>query len=142
MKREHISNVSIDIQATPEAVWDALVTPAIAKKYFFGADVASDWKEGSPITFTGEFGGNKYLEKGVLLTIIPGSRLQYTHWSSLESLPDEPENYRTWTFDIEAKEGLTQLSVTEDNIPTEMQQKRSDEFWAGVLLTIRQLLEV
>jgi len=33
------------------------------------------------------------------------------------------------------------LSITEDNIPTEKKRERSDEFWTGVLATIKQLLE-
>jgi hypothetical protein len=63
-----VSIASIAIEASSAEVWDALVTPAIAKEYFFGATVHSDWKEGSPITFTGgkrarsdEFGRACYL---------------------------------------------------------------------------------
>ena len=77
------------------------MNPATAKKYFFGADVHSDWKEGSPITFTGEFNGNSYHEKGTILQCQPERLLQYSHWSDLEQLPDLPENYRNWTFRIE-----------------------------------------
>jgi hypothetical protein len=51
------------------------VNPATAKEYFFWAKVHSDWREGSPITFTGEFNGNAYHARsdgfwsGVLSTI-------------------------------------------------------------------------
>ncbi|MCB0565026.1 MAG: SRPBCC domain-containing protein [Phaeodactylibacter sp.] len=141
MDRKYISKSTIDIQAPVAKVWDALINPAIAKEYFFGAEIISDWQEGSPITLKGEFNGNKYEEKGVLLAVKPGIQLQYTHWSNFDGLPDVPENYRIWTFDLREKKAHTQLSVSEDNIPTEKQQKRSDEFWAGVLLTIQQLVE-
>lgn len=33
------------------------------------------------------------------------------------------------------------LSVTEDNIPDETKRARSDEFWAGVLSTIKGIVE-
>ena len=33
------------------------------------------------------------------------------------------------------------LSVTEDNIPDETKRARSDEFWSGVLATIREIVE-
>tara|TARA_R110002049_G_scaffold307940_1_gene510291 strand:- start:72 stop:494 length:423 start_codon:yes stop_codon:yes gene_type:complete len=128
MNREHISKSSIDINAPVSKVWGSLVNPQIAKKYFFNAEIISDWKEGSPITFKGEFNGNKYEEKGILLNVQPNIQLQYTHWSNFDGLPDEPENYRIWTFDINEKDGATQLSITEDNIPTEKQKNRSDEF--------------
>jgi len=62
---------------TSADVWDALVNPATAKEYFFGAKVRSDWKEGSPITFTGEFNGNAYHEKGTILQYRPERLLQY-----------------------------------------------------------------
>jgi len=93
MERQHVSVASTAIEASGADVWDALVNPATAKAYFFGAEVHSDWKEGSPITFTGEFNGNSYHEKGTILQCQPQRLLQYSHWSDLEQLPDLPENY-------------------------------------------------
>ena len=31
-------------------VWDVLVNPEMISRYVFGTQVATDWKEGSPIT--------------------------------------------------------------------------------------------
>ncbi len=140
MERQHVSRASIEIAASSADVWKALVTPAIAKQYFFGADVDSDWTEGSAITFTGAFNGRSYLEKGTVLRFQPGTLLQYTHWSNLEPLPDLPEHYRIWTFRIESEQPVV-LSVTEDNIPDATARVRSDEFWSGVLATIKRLVE-
>src|SRR5688572_16900231 len=142
MERQHVSMASTAIEASGTDVWDALVNPATTKAYFFGAEVHSDWKEGSPITFTGEFNGNAYREKGTILQCQPQRLLQYSHWSDLEQLPDLPENYRNWTFRIESGGDLgVILTVTEDNIPDESKRARSDEFWAGVLSTIKRLVE-
>ena len=141
MERKHVSRASIAIEASSADVWDALVNPATAREYFFGARVHSDWKEGSPITFTGEFDGNSYHEKGTILQCRPARLLQYSHWSDLEQLPDLLENYRTWTFRIESGSPGVVLSVTEDNIPDEAKRARSDEFWSGVLATIREIVE-
>jgi len=142
MEREHVSTASVTIKGSGEAVWGALVSAAAAKKYFFGAKVDSDWTEGSPITFTGEFRGNVYREKGTILRCSPEKMLQYSHWSDLEGVPDLPENYRNWTFRIAPDEGTgVVLSVTEDNIPTEAKRGRSDEFWSGVLSTIKEIVE-
>jgi uncharacterized protein YndB with AHSA1/START domain len=90
-----VSMASIAIDASSEDVWDALVNPAKARKYFFGAKVHSDWKEGGPITFTGEFNGNSYHEKGTILQCQPERLLQYSHWSDLEQLPDLPRTTGT-----------------------------------------------
>jgi uncharacterized protein YndB with AHSA1/START domain len=141
MERKYVSKASIAIEASSADVWDALVNPATAKAYFFGAEVHSDWKEGSAITFTGAFNGNSYHEKGTILQCRPQSVLQYSHWSDLEQLPDLQENYRTWTFRIESGDPGVVLSVTEDNIPDEAKRARSDEFWSGVLSTIKGIVE-
>lgn len=142
MNENNISKSSIKIQASPALVWDALVNKEIAKKYFHGAEVWASWEEGSPITFKGEFNGNKYEEKGVILKVVPESLLQYSHWSPFDGLPDEPENYRTWTFNIADGSGDAILSVSEDNIPTEAKKLRSDEFWNEVLQTIKRIVEL
>lgn len=136
-----ISKSSINIHASSSKIWEALIKPEIAKEYFFGAEIVTDWNVGSAITFKGEFNGNKYEEKGTLLNVEPNTQLQYSHWSHFDGLPDELDNYRTWTFDITEQDGATQLSISEDNIPTEKQKKRSDEFWGDVLLKIKRLVE-
>ena len=141
MDRNFVSRTSIVINAPVAKIWEALVNPDIARKYFFGAEVVSSWSEGSPITFKGEYQGNMYEEKGLILQCKPERLLQYTHWSNLEGLPDVPENYRNWTFNLSEKGTSVLLSITEDNIPTEKKRERSDQFWTGVLSTIRQLLE-
>lgn len=141
MKKELISKSSIEINAPASVIWKALVTPDIAKKYFFGAEIVTDWKVGSSITFIGEYKGNNYVEKGVLLNIAPNIQLQYSHWSHFDGYPDKPENYRIWTFDITVRNGTNLLTISEDNIPTEKQKSRSDDFWAEALLKIKKLTE-
>lgn len=141
MNRDFVSTTSIVIKAPVTKVWESLVNPEMAKKYFWGAEVSTDWNVGSPILFTGEFNGNKYEEKGRILQYRPESLLQYSHWSNLEGIPDVLENYRNWTFKLLEEGANVNLSITEDNIPTEKQRKRSDEFWNDVLKTIKQLLE-
>jgi uncharacterized protein YndB with AHSA1/START domain len=141
VNKELISQSSIKIEASPRRIWEALVRPEIAKEYFFGAEIETDWKEGSQITFRGEYNGNKYEEKGVLLNVESNVQLQYSHWSHFDGLPDIPENYRTWTFDIAEKNGTTLLTISEDNIPTEKQKNRSDEFWKETLTKIKRLVE-
>jgi uncharacterized protein YndB with AHSA1/START domain len=141
MNRKYISNATIEIEAPASRIWNALVTPEIAKEYLFGANIESDWKENSPITFNGEYNGNKYEEKGILMNVKPNIQLQYTHWSSLEGIPDIPENYRIWTFDLSESENQTRLSISEDNISNEKKQKRSNEIWSGVLSTNKKIVE-
>jgi len=36
------------IRATPEKLWAALTTPEFIKQYWFGVNIETDWKAGSP----------------------------------------------------------------------------------------------
>ena len=58
MKDTLIAQTSISVDASAAQVWKALTTPRLVKKYLMGTDVATDWKEGSPITYSGEYEGD------------------------------------------------------------------------------------
>jgi uncharacterized protein YndB with AHSA1/START domain len=55
MNENFIAKVSIAIKASRHAVWQALISPDAIKEYMFGARVDSDWREGSPISWKGEW---------------------------------------------------------------------------------------
>ncbi len=101
----------------------------------------TDRKVGNPIAFSGEFNGKEYEGKGILINVETNNQLQDSHWSPFDGLADEPKNYRIWTFGLNKKGEIIQLSITEDIIPTEKQKNRSDGFWNEVLLKIKQLVE-
>lgn len=44
MENNFIAHASVDIAATRNKVWDALVTPETIKKYMFGTNVVTDWR--------------------------------------------------------------------------------------------------
>ncbi|HUB59319.1 MAG TPA: SRPBCC domain-containing protein, partial [Puia sp.] len=48
---------SIRIHAPASKVWNALTNPQETKKYMFGCEALSDWKEGSPLIWKGNFNG-------------------------------------------------------------------------------------
>ena len=96
-----IATASIEIDSSADKVWHALTTPAEIKEYMFGSTVESEWKVGSPITFSGEFKGKPYEDKGEILEIEPSKRLSYSHFSPLAGKPDVPENYHTVSIDLD-----------------------------------------
>jgi len=51
MPKNLVAQASLSIGAPAAKVWDALVNPQLIKQYMFGTTVASDWQEGSPITW-------------------------------------------------------------------------------------------
>ena len=136
-----IARCSITVDAPPEKVWDALVTPAAIKQYMFGTNVSSDWKEGSPITWKGEWQGKAYEDKGVIRQFKPNQALQYTHFSPLAGLPDKPENYHTVSIQLAPDGNHTRVSLTQDNNPTEESRSHSEKNWKMMLDGLKKFVE-
>ena len=93
MDKPIVAQLSTAIDAPIAKVWDALINPATIKEYMFGTNVTSEWKEGSQITWKGEWQGKSYEDKGVILRLEPQRLIQYSHFSPLSGLPDTPANY-------------------------------------------------
>ena len=141
MNRNLVAKSSVLINAPTDKVWNALVTPAAVKEYMFGTNVASDWKEGSPITWKGEWEGKSYEDKGVIVRINKGETLQYTHFSPLAGLPDKPENYHTVTIDLARKGAQTEVSLAQDNNTTEEDRAHSEKNWQTMLTGLKKYVE-
>src|SRR5919106_6281863 len=119
MSKGLVAQASVTINAPRADVWKALVTPAAIKQYMFGTNVVSDWKPRSPITWKGEWQGESYEDKGVILRVEPDRVLQYTHFSPLSGVADVPENYHTVTVELTAAGAGTRVVLTQDNNTTE-----------------------
>jgi uncharacterized protein YndB with AHSA1/START domain len=141
MDKGLIAQAEITIKASPERVWEALTTPRLIKQYFFGSDVASDWKVGSPITYRGEWQGKAYEDKGEILQVLPGKLLISTHWSPLSGTPDAPENYHTVSYELTGEADNTAVRIRQDNNASEDEVKHSAENWKMVLEGLKVLLE-
>lgn len=138
---KHTAHTEIAIAAPPEKVWAALTTPELIKQFMFGADVHTDWKVGSPLTYTGEYQGKKYEEKGTIKQLEPGKLLAATHFSSMSGKPDVPENYALVTWQLKPENNKTVLSVDQDNIDSEKGVEQSKQNWTGVLASIKKIVE-
>jgi len=136
-----VASASITIDAPKDKVWDALVDPKAIKQYMFGTNVTSDFREGGPITWKGEWQGREYEDKGTVLQAKPGEVLQYTHFSPLAGLPDKPENYHTVTINLSPDGGGTRVSLSQDNNPTEEEKKHSEDNWKMMLGKLKEYLE-
>ncbi|MCE3225613.1 MAG: hypothetical protein K0S32_164 [Bacteroidetes bacterium] len=141
MKNNITGNVSVEIDAPAEKVWEALTTPSIIKKYFFNTNAESDFEEGSPIRFTGEWEGKTYEDKGTIKKVEEKKLFKYSYWSSMSGIEDKPENYAVITYKLNEKNGKTILSITQENIPDEKMKEHSEENWNKVLENLKHLLE-
>ena len=141
MNQQLVAKESITIRAPIDKVWEALVDPRMISQYMFGTQVITDWKEGSPIVWKGEWKGKRYEDKGMILEVVPKQRIQYTHFSPLSGLPDQPENYHTVTIELAEAGGLTHVALAQDNNASEEARDHSEKNWGMMLASLKKLLE-
>ena len=141
MKNTLIAQAHITISAPIAKVWDALVNPEMIKQYMFGTNAVSDWKEGSPIVWKGEWEGKPYEDKGVILQLKPERVLQYSHFSPLSGQADVPAHYHTVTIELSPEEKGTILLLSQDNNSTEEDREHSEKMWGMMLTGIKRVLE-
>jgi uncharacterized protein YndB with AHSA1/START domain len=133
------AETTIDIRA--DKVWNALTSPDLIKKYMFGATVISEWKEGSKIVWKGEWKGRSYEDKGKIMRIEPGKKLQYSHYRPLSGLDDKPENYHTVTITLNENNNRTHVRLEQDNNADEKSKEHSEKNWTMMLQSLKKLLE-
>jgi uncharacterized protein YndB with AHSA1/START domain len=138
---DHVATAETQISGTPAQVWTALTDPAQIKKYMFGTDVTTDWRPGSAITWSGEYEGRAYEDKGEIIEIVPERRLQVTHFSPLSGQDDVPENYHTLTYEIEERQGKTHVSLSQDNNASADEAEHSRRNWEAMLAGLKDVVE-
>jgi uncharacterized protein YndB with AHSA1/START domain len=135
------SKTSISINAPVAQIWRALIDPEIVKKYFFGTNVESAWKKGSPIIWSGEWEGKTYHDRGTVLDITPGKYLKYSYWSSMSGTEDKPENYQNVSYDLTEKDGVTTLEIGQENIKDQAAKEHSEQNWQHVFGKMKEMIE-
>ena len=135
------TNASVTIHAPIEEVWNALTTPDLIKRWFFGVDTETDWQVGSPLVHRGEWQRKPYEDKGTILRFEPPTLLVHSHWSPASGLPDRREHYQEVTWSLSDRDGRTTLTVAETNLPSREAQAISEESWKAVLKNLKELLE-
>lgn len=136
------AQTSIEINATPEQVWDVLVNPELVKQYLHGTTMQADWHEGGAITWSGEWNGQSYVDKGTVLTYKPYKLIKSTHWSPLSGKADSSENYHHVTYELNEEDGKTTLTLTQGNSPTQQDADNMVENgWKPMMQEIKKLAE-
>jgi uncharacterized protein YndB with AHSA1/START domain len=141
MKDTLTAKIQITIHASAAKVWDGLTKPALVKQYMMGADVHSDWKVGGPLTYTGEYQGKPFEEKGVIKQLELHKLLQATHFSTTSGKEDKPESYALVTWELHAQDGATIVTVSQDSIATEKGVESSKANWKTVLEGLKKTVE-
>jgi uncharacterized protein YndB with AHSA1/START domain len=130
----------VEISASPHQVWSALTDPELTRQYFFGSTVETSWEPGTPITWSGEYDGTSYQDKGEVIEVVPDQRLVVTHFSPMTGQDDVPENYHRLTYSLTKEGDATRLTLEQDNTPEES----VDDFqsnWDTMLGNLKELVE-
>jgi uncharacterized protein YndB with AHSA1/START domain len=125
-----------DLEAT-----EAITTPDVIKRWFFGVDTTSDWTEGSSLVHRGEYQGRPYEDKGTILEIEPPERLVHMHWSPVSGLPDAPENHERVEYHLAEVDGGTEVTIRESNLASAEARETSERAWRTVLGNLKELVE-
>ena len=137
----HVATARTEVAASPERVWQALTDPAQIAEYMMGSTVECDWQVGSPITWSGEFDGKPYQDKGKVLEVEPGRVLEVTHYSPLMGQPDEPESYHRVRYELSSDGDGTVVALTQDGCDTAEQAEQFSQNWQGMLDGLKQVAE-
>lgn len=139
---------TITINAPAASVWDALVNPEQTKKYMYGCEALSDWEQGSPLIWKGEFDGVELIAvKGAVEEIVPEEYLAYTVLDPNGPYEDVPANYLLVTYSLHTSNGETTLTVTQGDYATAPDgDKRYKEAvdgggWSAIIAEIKKLVE-
>jgi len=101
---------SVFIKASPERVWQAITDGDETVGYYFGTRVASDWRAGSPLTYT--YPDGSVAADGTIVDVEPGRRIVmsfHPRWDP--GIDAEGPIQMTWQVDpVDA--GGSKLTVT------------------------------
>ena len=142
MNRNLKVSKSIEINTEPNVVWDVLTNPEKIKIFLFRTETVTDWKIGSSIIFQGEYNGQKYKDKGIVLENVKNETLKYSYWSGFSELEDKPENYSIITYIIERLgKNKVKFTWTQEGFSSKKGQQHTENSLYGMLEQIKKIAE-
>jgi uncharacterized protein YndB with AHSA1/START domain len=126
------------IETTPEKLWEALTSSAFTRQYWFGAEVRSEWKAGSPFALILD---DETTDSGEILEADPPRRLSYSFkHQKYEALRGEPASRVVFT--IEPFGPLVRLTVLHDGFVEGGKYLGAvSNGWPAILSGLKSLLE-
>ena len=123
--------------------------PEQTKKYMFGCETISDWKQGSSLLWRGTYEGKEMIfVKGYILEIVPNRLLKYSVIDPNASYPDIPENYLSVEYKLEKQNDNTVLTVIQDGFEDAAEGRKrfeetynNGEGWNPILVQIKKIAE-
>ena len=132
--------VTRKINADRERVWTAMTDPDLVSHWMMGARLRSDWRPGSEITWSGEYKGQAFEDRGEIIEIDHGKRLVHTHFSPMSGADDVPENYHRVEWRLEGEGNTTALTL-EMPVESEEQGEEFESSWGIMLDSLKDVAE-
>ena len=127
------------IAAPPRKVWDALLVPAMTRKYW-GVENLSDWKPGSRWEHRSCGKRAEVIIAGKVLACAPPRRLALS-WASPEEENLKGKVSRV-ALDLKSFRGITRLTVTHEDLePGSAMLEGITDGWQKVLSSLKTFLE-
>ena len=127
------------IRTTPERLWSALTNPDLAKRYWFGMHVETDWQAGSPWRLL--FADGRVADAGEIVDADPPRRL-VMQWRNEWKPELKAEGFSTCTMQIEPVDGAVKLTVTHTiDRPESKLIEAVSGGWPRILSNLKSLLE-
>jgi uncharacterized protein YndB with AHSA1/START domain len=127
------------IRTTPEELWAALTTPEFMKKYWFGMNIETDWRVGTPWRLI--FPDGRIADAGDVVEIEKPKRL-VLRWRN-EFRPElREEGYARCVMEIERAGEVTKLTITHEiDRPGSKLISAVSTGWPKILSSLKTLLE-
>ena len=126
------------IETTPDKLWEALTSSEFSRRYWFGTELRSDWKVGSPFALV--MNGTT-TDVGEILEADPPWRLAYTFRHVLDDdMRNEPPT--KVVFAIEPHGKLVKLTLTHEGFAEGSKfYSGISKGWPAILSSLKSILE-
>lgn len=127
------------IRTTPEALWAALTTSDFMKKYWFGMNIETNWKAGSPWKLI--FPDGRIADAGEVVAIEKPKRL-VLKWRNEFRAELREEGYARCEMEIEQAGEVVRLTITHEiDRPGSKLIGAVSVGWPKILASLKTLLE-
>lgn len=130
----HTVTAAVHVAEPPERVWAELMHPGA--RWVLGANLETDLRAGSPVTFEGHYFGRVFTDKGKIITVERPRLLHFTHFAPLTGLADVPENHHEIRIMLEPGDGGTLVTVVEESFDDERSAATAEAHWKDALATL------
>jgi len=126
------------IETTPEKLWEALTSSEFSRRYWFGTELRTDWKVGSPFALV--MNGTT-TDTGKILEVDRPRRLSYSFKHEVDDKMRNEQPTKV-VFDLEPHGKLVKLTLTHEGFAEASKLLDGiSKGWPAILSSLKSLLE-